>query len=314
MLELIEVSKRYGAMVLADRLSLTMAPGEILALLGPSGSGKSTLLKIIAGLEPADGGQLRFAGEDLAAVPPEARGFALIFQDYALFPHLDVLANVCFGLIERKLARPAARERARDALAAVGLAGFERRRIDTLSGGEAQRVALARALVTGPRLLLLDEPFSSLDARLRLMLQQDFRSELRARGISAIWVTHDRQEAFAMADRVALLDGGRIVQCAAPADLVRAPVSPWVARFIGYDNVDAERVVPDAALLPGPGDNARIEAVWPRPEGVGLRVALDGAHYVVNLSAREAAAFAGRLVPGAAFGLTVDPGALIRFV
>ena len=192
MLEVIDVCKRYGERVVAEQLSLALAPGEILALLGPSGCGKSTLLKMIAGLVDADSGRLLFDGCDLAAQPPEERHFALMFQDYALFPHLNVIDNVLFGLRARHVARAEAQRRARAALCSLELESYAMRAVSSLSGGEAQRVALARALVTEPRLLLLDEPFSSLDAFLRRGLLTEFRDRLKQLGISAIWVTHDR--------------------------------------------------------------------------------------------------------------------------
>jgi ABC-type Fe3+/spermidine/putrescine transport system ATPase subunit len=314
MLELKQVCKRFAARVVADDLSLTLAPGEMLALLGPSGCGKSTLLNMIAGLETPDSGQMMFAGEDLAAIAPEARHFALMFQDYALFPHLSVKDNVLFGLVERRVERAQAEQRAMDALEALGLAGYARRSIGALSGGEAQRVALARALVTEPRLLLLDEPFSSLDAHLRQGLQSEFRRHLKARGISAIWVTHDRQEAFAMADRLLLLHQGRVQQLASPARLLAAPANAWVASFIGFDNVTEQGVVPDAAFILHPAQApALVEQVMFMAESVRLSVSQRGQRYKLHLSLREAQQLAGQLYPGAEIGLGLDRSQLISF-
>lgn len=210
MLELKNICKRYGARVLAEGLSLCVAPGEIVALLGASGSGKSSVLKIIAGLEPPDAGSVWMDGVDISQLPPEQRGFALMFQDFALFPHLSVLDNVAFGLIEQRVPKALARERALAMLTLFGLADHARHRVWTLSGGEQQRVALARALITGPRALLLDEPFSALDTELRGKLQQEFRQRISSAGMATLLVTHDEAEARAMADRGVRLLGGRL--------------------------------------------------------------------------------------------------------
>lgn len=213
MLELKGICKTFhdpsgGEWLLADKLSLNVAPGETVAILGPSGSGKSTLLKMVAGLEPLDAGQICFAGEDITARPPEQRGFALMFQDFALFPHLDVQDNVAFGLVEQRVPRRDARQRALDLLAVFGLAAHARQKVWKLSGGEQQRVALARALITQPRLLLLDEPFSALDAELRSTLRDEFRQRIAAAGMATLLVTHDETEARAMSRRgYRLLDG-----------------------------------------------------------------------------------------------------------
>ncbi len=210
MLELRSITKHYGPRLLADRLSLQVAEGDIVALLGPSGSGKSTLLKIAAGLEAAEAGSVWFDGVDISRQPPERRGFALMFQDFALFPHLDVRDNVAFGLVEQRVAKPLARQRAEALLERFGLASHARHRVWTLSGGEQQRVALARALITAPRALLLDEPFSALDAALRRDLQAEFRQRIADAGMAAVLVTHDEAEAQAMATRGLRLVAGRL--------------------------------------------------------------------------------------------------------
>ena len=208
MLELKNISKKYQSRMLADDLSLAIAAGETVALLGPSGSGKSTLLKIIAGLETPDAGSVWMDGQDISPLPPERRGFALMFQDFALFPHLSVLDNVAFGLVEQRVPKALARERALAMLTLFGLADHARQKVWTLSGGEQQRVALARALITDPRALLLDEPFSALDAELRSKLQQEFRERISSAGMATLLVTHDEAEARAMAGRgVRLVDG-----------------------------------------------------------------------------------------------------------
>ncbi|KUM02445.1 ABC transporter ATP-binding protein [Chromobacterium subtsugae] len=314
MLTLRNLNKRFGARVVADAVSLTVAAGETLALLGPSGCGKSTLLKMIAGLERPDGGGIHFDGEDLCRQPPERRGFALMFQDFALFPHLDALGNVMFGLIEQGCAKRDAAAQAREMLARVGLAEHGGRKVWTLSGGEQQRVALARALATRPRLLLLDEPFSSLDADLRRQLQQTFRALLREAGIPAIIVTHDRDEAFALADRVAVLKAGRLLQCDTPARLLAAPADAWLARFIGYDNVLADAAVPPGALLLGDDQPpARIvELIW-LPDGARVKVVAAAGELVLNLSGREAARWQASLFVGGEIGVGVAEAGLLRF-
>ena len=210
MLELRNICKEYGGRALAAGLSLQVGPGETLALLGTSGAGKSTLLKIAAGLEPPDQGSVWFNGQHITGLAPERRGFALMFQDFALFPHLNVLDNVAFGLVEQRIKRPAARERAAAMLSRFGLAEHAQHRVWTLSGGEQQRVGLARALITAPRALLLDEPFSALDAELRQSLRQEFCQHIAAAGVATLLVTHDEQEARAMASRGLRLRAGQL--------------------------------------------------------------------------------------------------------
>ncbi|WP_454042668.1 ABC transporter ATP-binding protein [Cellulosimicrobium sp. Marseille-Q8652] len=251
-------------------VSLDVAPGEVLALLGPSGCGKSSLLRAVAGLEPVAAGTVRFAGDDLAGVPVHRRGFGLMFQEGQLFPHRDVAGNVAYGIAD--LPRAQRDDRVRDLLGVVGLAGYERRAVTTLSGGERQRVALARSLAPGPRLLLLDEPLSALDRGLRERLALDLRAALRATGTTAVFVTHDHDEAFTVADRVAVMDAGRVLQVAPPEELWRAPSSRRVAEFLGYQAfvAIADLSLPPAtgpALPPGtPVDG--VLAIGPR----GLRV------------------------------------------
>ncbi len=210
MLELRHIHKQFGSRALLRDLSLRIAAGEIVALLGPSGCGKSTLLKMVAGLEPADQGSVWFNGQDITQQPPERRGFALMFQDFALFPHLNVLDNVAFGLVEQRLPRAEARQQASAMLGRFGLATQAQQQVWTLSGGEQQRVALARALITAPRALLLDEPFSALDAELRQSLRDEFRQHIAAAGMATLLVTHDEQEARAMASRAVRLQDGQL--------------------------------------------------------------------------------------------------------
>jgi len=210
MLELRDIHRQWDHRPLLAGVGLQVPPGRTVALLGASGSGKSTLLKIVAGLEPPERGSVWFDGQDITGVPPHRRGFALMFQDFALFPHLDVQDNVAFGLVEQGVRRADARAQACGLLGRFGLADHARSRVWTLSGGEQQRVALARALITRPRVLLLDEPFSALDAALRVQLRDEFARHIRAAGMSALLVTHDEAEARAMALSAWQLDGGRL--------------------------------------------------------------------------------------------------------
>jgi len=211
MLELRHIHHRYGDQLLLQDVSLQVQAGEIVALLGSSGSGKSTLLAIAAGLQRPDAGSVWFDDVDISAVPPERRGFALMFQDFALFPHLNVQDNVAFGLIEQRLPKKEARTQALQMLEVFGLSPLAQRKVWNLSGGEQQRVALARALFTRPRALLLDEPFSALDADLRVALRDEFRNRIRAAGMATLLVTHDAAEADAMADRAVRLMAGQLV-------------------------------------------------------------------------------------------------------
>ena len=237
LLELRNLHKSYpDGWTLAD-VSFTVEQGEIVCLLGPSGCGKTTLLRLIAGLETPDSGQVLVDSKDVTHTPPHLRGFGLMFQEYALFPHKDVFGNVAFGLRMQGLSRRQVTARVAEALALVGLEGFEHRDVNQLSGGERQRVALARSLAPHPRLLMLDEPLGALDRNLRERLLDELPAILYRAGVTAITVTHDQEEAFALADRVVLMRDGRIVQVGAPEEVYRKPVSAWVARFLGLTNL-----------------------------------------------------------------------------
>ena len=236
-LHLQDLHKAYGSIRAVDGVNLDLRPGETLALLGPSGCGKSTLLRLVAGLEPPTRGRIFSGDRDITALPPQRRGFGMVFQDYALFPHLNVEKNVAFGLVEAGWTKETRRARVGELLGLVGLAGYEKRRVFELSGGQQQRVALARSLAPKPALLLLDEPLSNLDATLRDELKRELGRILGELSVSALFVTHDQSEAMTIADRVAVMRSGRLEQVATPADLFAAPASLWVARFLGHTNV-----------------------------------------------------------------------------
>ena len=227
----------FGAVIALAGVDLAVGAGETVAILGPSGCGKSTLLRAVAGLQPLDGGRVLWGGADLAGVPVHRRDFGLMFQDHALFTHRDVAANVAFGLRMQGVPAEARRARADEMLELVGLGGFGPRSVATLSGGEAQRVALARALAPEPRLLMLDEPLGSLDRRRRDELAAELRRVLREVGVTVLHVTHDHDEAFAVADRVAVMLDGRVARIGAPAEVWRDPRRSDVARFLGHANV-----------------------------------------------------------------------------
>jgi spermidine/putrescine transport system ATP-binding protein len=231
------VSKSFAGITAVDDVSLDLAGGEFFSLLGPSGCGKTTLLRMLAGFERPNSGRIWVGGADVTDLPPERRPTNLVFQSYALFPHLDVAANIAYGLRRERLSKDAVAERVAAGVALVRLDGFEHRRPDQLSGGQRQRVALARALVKRPRVLLLDEPLSALDKKLRETMQQELRALQRQVGITFVFVTHDQDEAFAMSDRIAVMDRGQVLQVATPEDLYRRPSCRQVASFVGAINL-----------------------------------------------------------------------------
>jgi len=237
-LQIQAIEKRWRSDVTVGPITLDIARGEILALLGPSGSGKTTMLRLLAGFETADGGRITVANEEVTAVPAARRRFGMVFQHYALFPHLDVGQNVGFGLRGRgKGEEGRVKQKVSDALALVDLAGYERRKVHELSGGQQQRVALARALAPEPRVLLLDEPLSNLDPALRERTRRELRQVIKRVGITTVFVTHEQEEAFDLGDRIAVLNNGRLEQTGTPEELYERPQNLFVATFVGRANV-----------------------------------------------------------------------------
>jgi iron(III) transport system ATP-binding protein len=237
-----DVTKRYGDVVAVDDVSLTVDDGTLVTLLGPSGCGKTTTLRMIAGLEQASAGTILIGGADVTPRSAAERDVSMVFQSYALFPHMSVLENVCYGLRAGGVAKPRARERAAATLRRVGLAGYEARMPGELSGGQQQRVAVARAIVLEPRVLLFDEPLSNLDAKLRRRVRDDIRALQQDLGLTVVYVTHDQEEALAVSDRVIVMSQARIAQQGTPRELYEAPASRFVADFIGDSNLIAARV------------------------------------------------------------------------
>ena len=275
--ELEAVVKTFGTHRALNAIDLTIKPGEFVALLGPSGCGKTTALRALSGLELVDSGRIVIDGVDVAAVPTNKRDIGMVFQSYSLFPHMTAIENVEFGLRMRRVAASERRARAEEALDMVGLATFAERFAHQLSGGQQQRVALARALVTRPRVLLLDEPLSALDAKVRVQLRDEIRRIQTELGITTVFVTHDQEEALAVADRVAVMRDGAIEQIGTPEELYATPLTPFVADFVGLSNrisadlVDGKVVAHGVSmrLLGQPMDDGPVTA-YIRPEDVTL--------------------------------------------
>jgi iron(III) transport system ATP-binding protein len=247
-----DLVKRFGAFTALRNVSLDVRAGEFVCFLGPSGCGKTTLLRAIAGLDPQDEGTIEIAGRDVSHLPPAARDFGIVFQSYALFPNLTVAANVGYGLVNRRKTRGEIEARVRELLTLVGLTDQEKKYPVQLSGGQQQRVALARALATSPGLLLLDEPLSALDARVRLRLRDEIRALQRRVGVTTIMVTHDQEEALAMADRIVVMNQGEIDQVGMPLEIYRNPATAFVADFVGSMTfLDAEVAGADRLRIGG---------------------------------------------------------------
>ncbi len=270
------ISHRFGSETVLRDISLEIAPGELLTLLGPSGCGKTTLLRIIAGFERPSEGRVLIDGEDVTSLPANRRPTNLVFQRPTLFPHLDVFANVAFGLQVARVGRPEQRERVSEALALVRLEGYERRRSHELSGGQMQRVALARALVNRPAVLLLDEPLSALDLKIRLEMEVELRRVHRETGATFVYVTHDQREAMALSDRLVVMDQGRVDQIGSPTEIYRCPTTVFAAQFVGDANVLPVQVLESGdghALLQVGTHTRRVEStgVDPGPAWLVLR-------------------------------------------
>jgi ABC-type Fe3+/spermidine/putrescine transport system ATPase subunit len=280
-----ETVKRYGTQTVLDRCSLDAREGEILTLLGPSGCGKTTLLRCIAGFIHPDGGRITIDDADMSSVPVNRRPVGVVFQSYALFPHLTVAGNVGYGLRMRGLPRPEIAERVRAALASVSLDGLESRYPAQLSGGQQQRVAIARVIVLQPRVLLLDEPFNALDAKLRGSMQVELRQLIKRLGITAIFVTHDQEEAMTLSDRIAVMRAGRIEQIDRPDVIYDRPATAYVADFIGASNTWRARA-----------ENGRLAL----PDGQNVQTALSGDVKVMvrphNLALGRAGSWTGEVV------------------
>ena len=318
-LALVGLTRRFGAHTAVDALSLEIGRGELLALIGASGSGKTTTLRMVAGYEIPDAGSVVIDGRDITAVPPQGRGFGMVFQHYALFPHMTVGENVAFGLEARGIGKRDRISRAEAALANVGLAGAAGRPVQSLSGGEQQRVALARALIIEPRVLLLDEPLSNLDPTLRRAMREELRATLHRLGVTALFVTHDQEDAFAVADRIALIKGGRLLQVGTAEDLYDRPATRDVAEFIGRSTLVPARVEHGAVLLSMGGKERRAAAALPNGgvrEGRVLAVLRPDALALAPAGASDAwpGTVTGRRFAGAmlAFHVALDDGPVVE--
>ncbi|TWF52744.1 ABC transporter ATP-binding protein [Neorhizobium alkalisoli] len=349
--ELRGIASRYGSTQVLNDINLSIAKGEFVALLGSSGCGKTTLLRLLAGFQTASAGEVMVRRRNMTAEPPHKRGMALVFQSYALWPHMTVAQNIGYGLKLRGAPRSKIAERVSAMQALLGLQGLEARKPSALSGGQRQRVALGRALAIDPEILLLDEPLSNLDARIRLTVRHELRALQKRLGITAVHVTHDREEAMVMADRIVILDAGRIAQAGTPEEVYNRPASAFVAAFMGAENVvplsgtvDGEAFViaegpvnaaGSVALMARPLSTGSVEARF-RPEaarlapagdvmapGTGitfrgevLAVSYPGGHWrhVVRLGDREIMADADRaFAPGDAVAVHVPAEALFLF-
>ncbi|HEY9346723.1 MAG TPA: ABC transporter ATP-binding protein [Inquilinus sp.] len=330
------VSKRYGPVTAVDRVGFAIERGTLVTLLGPSGCGKTTTLRLVAGLEIASEGRILIEGEDVTHRSAAERDVSMVFQSYALFPHMTVMQNVCYGLRAPGLSQPRAEAMAAEKLAAVGLSGFERRLPSELSGGQQQRVAVARAIVLEPKVLLFDEPLSNLDAKLRRRVREDIRGLQQSLGLTVVYVTHDQEEALAVSDRIVVMHSARIVQDGTPRDLYERPANRFIADFIGNANLLPATLqrgdgavaqiqlggtalsLPHRDLPPGPVEVAvrpeaiRLRAGGKQPgelAGTIRKAAYLGSHmeYQVDLSEIGAEAF----VIDGNVGVPLAPGALV---
>jgi thiamine transport system ATP-binding protein len=314
MLHVTSLTARFGASLALDSVNLDVADDEIVCVLGPSGSGKSTLLRTIAGLVPDAAGTITFDGIDVTRIPPHRRDFGLMFQDHALFPHRDVIGNVSFGLRMQRLPRADVERRAREALALVGLSGFDHRRVSEISGGEQQRVALARALAPEPKLLMLDEPLGALDRALREHLVMELRALFVRLGLATIFVTHDHDEAFAVADRIVVMHEGRVEQTGTPREVWHRPANAFVAGFLGWN---VTRAFGDGLVAVRPEQLRRVTT--PRVFGIVTGRVFRRDHFLVQVevptddAALQVAISLDDALPdiGDRIGLDADPAAIV---
>ncbi|WP_226628571.1 ABC transporter ATP-binding protein [Alloyangia pacifica] len=317
--QLSDLTLSYGKSVAVPNLDLSIREGELIALLGPSGCGKTTTMRAIAGLLSPTGGTITIDGRDVTRVPANKRGIGLVFQSYALFPHLMAYENVAFGLRLQKLPEAEIKQRTEEGLATVGLTGFEKRKPAEMSGGQQQRVALARSLVMRPKVLLLDEPLSNLDARLRLEMRTELQRVQKETGITMVFVTHDQAEALALADRIVLMKDGKIEQLGTPSDLYARPATAFAAEFMGFENifkVEGAEVVSANGRLPLEARPESSILAW-RPDAVTVgsgphegRVAacsFAGAHreYVIDSALGPIKADAAIALPEVPLGETI---------
>jgi putative spermidine/putrescine transport system ATP-binding protein len=323
-LRAIEVEVAFGPTSVLNHLSLDVAAGEFVALLGSSGCGKTTLLRAISGFVPIRSGRILIGDRDVTAAPPERRGTAMVFQSYALWPHMTTAQNIAYGLRLRGIDRAARTRRVEEVLALLGLAGLGARPVTQLSGGQRQRVALGRALAVSPGILLLDEPLSNLDARVRQSVRHEIKALQRQLGITAIHVTHDREEAMVMADRIAIMDAGAIVQQGPPETIYNLPASPFIAAFMGADNVIRLEARCEGAAVHIAAGAHNAAAVLPvggraEPPGVHLEGAVGGAalaHFrseAARLLTAGEAAPAGSLVLHGTITQASYPGGFYRY-
>jgi ABC-type Fe3+/spermidine/putrescine transport system ATPase subunit len=318
-LELAGLTRRFGDVAAVEGLSLSLARGEILALLGPSGSGKTTTLRLLAGFESPDAGRILVEGQDVSRLAPVSRRFGMVFQHYALFPHLDVGENVAFGLESLGVKGPELGRRVEKALALVDLAGYQRRGVTELSGGQQQRVALARALAPEPRVLLLDEPLSNLDPSLRERTRREIRALVRRLDITTIIVTHEQEEAFDLGDRIAVIRHGRLAQVGTPDELYQAPADAFVGGFVGRaSRLEVQVVAGDAGRCTIRVEGAEWAVAAPAPGPVGSTVVLLARPEALRFTAPSAGVLAGqdtdRRFSGALAFFTVrtDGGAMVE--
>jgi len=282
-LRLEQLVKKYPSTIAVNNLSLDLAESKTLALLGSSGCGKSTLLRLIAGLEKADSGKIWLKNQDISSKTPKERGFGMVFQDYALFPHLNVEKNIRFGL--QNFDKQQKENIVKEMLELVGLSGYEKRKIHELSGGEQQRIAVARALAPEPKLLLLDEPLSNLDRTLRDNLKYELRLILKKLSITAIYVTHDQSEAYALAEQVAIMRDGVLLQIGSTKDVFKKPKTAWIAKFLGHENIysaeelntsHSKLLRSELVTITGGNTKAKILEIEDLPEQKRLRLLLTG--------------------------------------